>query len=77
MNSTTNWINQDLSSIHQAELYRDAANQRLAHEAGERSRIIRVYESALASLGGCMVLWGTRLQKRTPQPTITQQMKAV
>ena len=76
MNSMTNWFDQDASSAHQEELYRAANNQRLANEAGKPARR-NIYTSAMASLGKRMILWGTRLQKRAYQPTITQQMKAV
>lgn len=64
MNSTTNWLNHDEISIHQNELYRDADNERLAHEAAQPSRVVGVYTKAMASLGNRMILWGTTLQKR-------------
>lgn len=78
MNSTTNWFDNDAANVHQNELYRDAANQRLAHEAAQPSRNLNVYAKTMASLGRRMILWGTTLQKSNERRSLTTaEMKAV
>jgi hypothetical protein len=76
MNS--NWFDNNASAAYQNELYRDAENERLAHEAAQPSQIVRVYAKAMASLGSRMILWGTNLQKRNERRALTTaEMKAV
>jgi hypothetical protein len=76
MNS--NWFDNESAAIHQNELYRDAANNRLAQQITPRSGIVRVYAKAMSSLGNRMILWGTNLQKRNQQSMLsTAEMKAV
>jgi hypothetical protein len=78
MNGTNNWFDNDTINIHQNDLYREANNERLAHEAAQPSRIVSVYVKAIASLGSRMILWGTNLQKRNERRVLsTAEMKAV
>jgi hypothetical protein len=70
MNTSMKWIDQEVINIHQNDLYREADNERLAHEVAKPSRINSVYATAMASLGSRMIMWGTTLQKRAGQPRI-------
>ena len=76
MNS--NWLYKDTVTIHQDELYRAAANQRLARAAARPSLIARIYAKILTTLGKRMFLRGIKLQKRTVRSALsTAEMKAI
>jgi hypothetical protein len=76
MNS--NWLDKAAVNAHQDELYRTAANQRLARIAARPSPIVYIYAKLLTTLGKRLFLRGIKLQKRTARPALsTAEMKAI
>ena len=75
MNGTNNWFDTDAISVHQNDLYREANNDRLAHETAQPSPIVRIYAKAIATLGNRR---STHQQQGTEQRALsTAEMKAV
>lgn len=62
------WNDRDLEvhKLRQKELLLEAAQMRLAKEAGGRKRgkLVAIYGPALARTGRLLMLWGMRLQER-------------